>query len=233
MRVAIIDDDKEFMLRIQISLQNICKKIGVSPSIDTYSDGKVFAEHIGEYELVLLDIEMPQFSGLDICARINNERKGEFPYVIFVSNKDNLVFNALRLMPYSFIRKNDLDFDLEPRILTLYKRIESEKSVYTIKDGYDDINLEIPDIIYLEKYKNYVLFHTINGIYKERGKIDTKEQELSDLGFVRINVGCIVNIRYVVRISNNQLCLKDHTILSISRPYTKCVRKKCSDWKVI
>lgn len=230
MKIAIIDDDKEFALTIQRSLENICKKRSIPSSVDIYTDGKIFTEHIGEYELVLLDIEMPQINGLDLCNRINDERKGDFPYVIFVSSKDSLVFQALRLMPYSFIRKSDLDLDLEARIMTLHKRIEASRTVYTIKDGHTDVNLQIPNIAYLEKSKNYVLFHTEGGIYRERSKIDIKERDLSDLGFVRINVGCIVNIRYVVTISNDEIRLKDDTILSISKPYKSDVRKKCSDW---
>lgn len=228
MRIAIMDDDKEFSDKVQNMLNNISADKNISLSVDVYNNEEEFSKHIGKYELIMLDIEMPQIDGLELCDTINRQKNGEYPYVIFVSNKDNLVFKALNLIPYSFIRKCDIEFDLELRILSLYKRVQASRTVYTIKEGYDDVNLRIQDIIFLEKYKNYVMFHTAGNVYKERSKMVVKENELTPFGFARINVGNIVNIRHIVKVGYDNIMLKSGETLSVSKPYRADIKKKCS-----
>ena len=228
MKIAMMDDDKEFSDKAESMLYGIGSKNCINLSVDIYNNEKEFSKHIGEYELILLDIEMPHIDGLELCEEINSQKNGEYPYVIFVSNKDNLVFKALNLIPYSFIRKCDLELDLEPRILSLYKRIQASRTVYTVKEGYDDVNLYIQDIVFIEKYKNYVMFHTDGNVYKERGKIAVKEKELAPLGFARINVGSIVNIRNIVKVTSENIMLKSGETLSVSKPYRADIKKKCS-----
>ena len=53
------------------------------------------------------------FDGITIAKKINELKfESEFPYFIFVTSHDELVFEALNSIPYSFIRKSDVNNEI-------------------------------------------------------------------------------------------------------------------------
>ena len=73
----------------------------------------IYFENYKSYHLIFIDIKMPSIDGITIAEKIN-EIKGESEFLLFVfiTSHDELVFDALRSFPYSFIRKNMIDVDL-------------------------------------------------------------------------------------------------------------------------
>ena len=98
MRLLIIDDEAVFQQKIKERLTAFFAAENVAAEIDVCGDPAAVKEK-GLYrscDVLLLDIEMPALSGLDLAAAINKQRGGsEKPYIIFVTNRDELVFDAL------------------------------------------------------------------------------------------------------------------------------------------
>ncbi len=71
MKLLVIDDNKDLTEAIYDSLE--------SPEIECkmINDGKIGLDEIlterGKYDLILLDIAMPNFSGMDILQKLKNE----------------------------------------------------------------------------------------------------------------------------------------------------------------
>ncbi|MCR5636215.1 MAG: LytTR family DNA-binding domain-containing protein [Clostridiales bacterium] len=226
MNIAIVDDDCVYIKKMSKTVNKIYNDLSIIGCVDTYTDSYSFVDNMGKYHLILLDIDIPEVNGFELFQRINDKYgDSELPYVVFVSNKDGLVFNALSMLPFTFVRKINFDEDIGKIITTIYHRLETNKSAYVIRDGRDEICLSTRDIIYLSKQNNYVLFHTTNGVYKERTKMDIKEQTLPQTGFVRISKGCIINALYVYRVGANTIELKTGEILNIGEPYKKNIFK--------
>ena len=180
------------------------------------------------FDVVLLDIEMPKYSGLDLASKINEQKDGSGkPYIIFVTNRDGLVFDALKQQPFSFVRKSHLE-DLEPCFDRLITLCESEV-YYPIKSGRDIERIALKDIFYLEKQKNYVIYHTARGTISERTTLDKKTDLLRN-GFLRTHIGYLVNIRCIEVIRTGEISLSDGTIIPLSRKYSEAVRKQFFEW---
>ena len=65
MRIAVVDDDLSFTEKITKLLYEIGKKNDISVTVDSYPDGMTFADSTKEYEVVFLDIQMPEIDGFD------------------------------------------------------------------------------------------------------------------------------------------------------------------------
>ncbi len=233
MNFAIIDDDKAFAKGLQSCINDFCSKeeIVCSVNIPQAETLLLSDETILRYDVIFLDIEMPEISGIDLADRINSLRgANEAPYIIFVSGRDNLVFDALSKFPYSFIRKSHLE-DINICINNIWQRLNSAHT-YSIKTGRDIKTLEIKNIIYLEKQGNYTAFFTSAGVFLERSSIDEKHRDLRELGFLRPHIGFLVNAAHITDFSGNSLKLSCGKEVSISRNYKQSIKVDFNEWLV-
>jgi DNA-binding LytR/AlgR family response regulator len=231
--ILIIDDNKNYIRVLKTKVLEMCRKNTITANITTTdkSEEVLKTNLYLHYDVILLDIDMPEITGIQLASQINASKgRSEKPYIVFVSCKDGLVFDALKELPYSFVRKEYED-DLEAILISIYEKINM-KDTYTILNGRHIDTLIIEDIIYLEKKKNYVVFHTVSGEYRERTKIEEKYHDLADFGFLRPQIGYLVNIKYINDILLSSIVLDDGTQLPLSKKYRKTVKDYYFDWMV-
>ena len=91
--IAIVDDEPIFIYTLNNIIDNCCNSLGVKHLIDKFSNGYSVLENYNKYHLIFLDIEMPLIDGITIAKKINELKfESEFPYFIFVTSHDELVF---------------------------------------------------------------------------------------------------------------------------------------------
>ena len=228
MKILIVDDEPVFAGELRQYVNKICLDNRVTAEIQITDDSEFLLMNGKDFDFVLLDIEMPKYSGIDLASKINEQKGGSGkPYIIFVTNRDGLVFDALKQQPFSFVRKSHLE-DLEPCFDRLITLCESEV-YYPIKSGRDIERIALKDIFYLEKQKNYVIYHTARGTISERTTLDKKTDLLRN-GFLRTHIGYLVNIRCIEKIRTGEISLSDGTIIPLSRKYSEAVRKQFFEW---
>ena len=83
------------------------------------------------------------------------------------------------------------------------------------------VRVTTPQILYIEKDKNYLVYHTRDGDYRVRGTVAALEDELRGEGFSVCFNGCMVNLRYVTGITKNSVLLGE-----ISLPVSRHRRKE-------
>lgn len=233
MNIIIVDDDWTYLEELQKTVKNMCRNNGISAHISITDDpvSIIDDELYKNNDVILLDIDMPDASGIDIAAQVNTLKgKAEKPYIIFVTNRDGLVFAALKKQPYSFVRKSDID-DLIPCLRQINERL-SRKDTYVIRDGRNVENLFIHEIIFLEKRKNYVVFDTVAGEFKERSTIDEKYADLRVYGFLKSSIGYLVNPSYITEIKNDVIKLLDGRLIPVAKKYKNDIKKEFIDWMV-
>ena len=174
---------------------------------------------------------MPTISGIELASEINKLKgMSERPYIIFVSGRDGLVFQALREQPFSFVRKSEID-DLLPCLIRINSRLSVENT-YGIRSGRTVEKVLIREIIYLEKSGNYVIFHTLSGDIKERTTTDEKAKDFKPHAFIRPHIGYLVNPLYISEVTSANVILTDGTVLPLTKKLGKAVRQEFFDWMV-
>lgn len=98
LRAIAIDDDPIFLLLVK----QLCSQLDNITLVKTYNNAISGAAGIvlDRPDLVFLDIEMPEFSGLDMLRSLSNP-----PKVIVISSNTDLVDEAMNLRAISFLCK--------------------------------------------------------------------------------------------------------------------------------
>lgn len=230
-KIAVVDDEIEFVESLINKITEVCEKLNLEFKIDKYSNGFDILDNYKKYHLIFLDIEMPSIDGIATAKRLN-EFKGsaEIPLLIFVTSHDELVFEALKSFPYSFIRKNKMESDLYECINHANSFFKELHQTIVLHTERKDIPVIIDDIIYLEKIKNYVLYHTRNQDYKVRSDMNTEFINISKYGFIRPHIGYAVNNKSVQYIAADCVLLQNDINIPLNKKYRENVRKEYFKW---
>lgn len=73
MKIAICDDEREFLKNVGLAIETYLNEKGLEYNIDLYNSGKAIMElreNIVSYDVVFLDINMPEVSGLEVAEWI-------------------------------------------------------------------------------------------------------------------------------------------------------------------
>ena len=112
MRIAVCDDEQKVAGEIADRISGVLKAEAQEAQIDVFDAGSALWERLcsEEYELVFLDIDMPDISGMDIAAKMME--LGDKPLLVFVTSHDELVYDSLKFHPFGFVRKHLLGEEL-------------------------------------------------------------------------------------------------------------------------
>jgi DNA-binding LytR/AlgR family response regulator len=177
-------------------------------------------------DLMFLDINMPEITGLDFLKTISNP-----PYVIIttayreyaVDGYDLDVVDFL-LKPISFERFlkaiNRFCSRVKPGIANTpeISREVNEKRFIHIQDGKNIFKLLFDDLLYFEGYGEYVKVITTGKTYIVRESLTDFENRLAADSFLRIHKSYIVNLQKVKGFSTIHVLLNDNE-LPIGRIY--------------
>ena len=146
LKIAVVDDEIVFVESLINKITAVCEKLNLKFKIDKYSNGFDILENYSKYHLIFLDIEMPSIDGIATAKRIN-ELKGsaEIPFIVYVTSHDELVFDALKSFPYSFIRKSDIDDEtsFSKIMIKVSKAIDNNCKTINIRTNRQEIVLKL------------------------------------------------------------------------------------------
>ncbi len=176
-RISICDDDIEFLEILEKKIIVHLSGCNYKYRIDKFFSGKDLIEEIEKnglkYDIIFLDIGMPDVSGIEVARRLNSILKSKF-ILIFTTCLENEWSEGYRCEAFRFILKKRLDLDMEeamPSILSKYSAgLQKENFVvfkYKYEGEYLSLNMEIQNILYLFKGKNRrILLETTKGRYE-------------------------------------------------------------------
>ena len=229
-RIAIVDDEKAFADDYCRELNRLFKKHEVKCGIDIYTDAIFFQGMLREkkYNLIFLDIDMPEISGIDLAKEIR--KSDSETTLVFVSFHENFVFEAYQYTAYRFIRKNKLQFDTEEMVETFCREYKEKSDLMT----FDlDCRKEVTENLFLIWYF-YAARHDIFYVKenKESIRLNTHkytlyslEEELREHGYIRVHRSYLVNCEYIYELKSDSVILKDGQSLAMSRGRLEAVKK--------
>lgn len=218
-KVAICDDEEVMLDYIYNKIICLLEERNQEYEIYTYNSGEaileaIFSEEI-YFDVIFLDIEMEKISGLEVANEITS--KIDKINIVFVTNRDDLVFDAINYSPFSFIRKIKLNGELESVINRLIQKSKKEHEFFEIEIDKKKLKIKLLDIIYIESQGHYIFIRCIDRDYKIRGKIFDYELNLGDSGFIRIHIAYLVNVRHICFVKYDGVSLDNDMVLPISR----------------
>lgn len=229
LHIAICDDDNYAVQTHKTVTENCLKQNGSVGDITTYTDSSNLLYDVTEdhffFDLILLDIEMPGSSGMELAASI----KPFLPNVkiIFITSHIEYAIDAFELSIFRYVPKNDLDRRLPSAIADAVRLIALEDGkAYTIQTNSRLEKIPYREIYYIEREEKNARITAVNGISKVRKSLQQVYEELGTEEFLYIDRGCIVNIIHVMRIKDSMAVLKNGVSLPISRSHLQGVKEQ-------
>lgn len=227
LEIAVVDDDENVLKYISDKIMEILNKHKYDAKITNYKNGYeiIEANKLYNFDIIFLDLEMPELSGMQTAQII---RESNINTVIaIITNRNDLVYKALRYDISAFIRKDYFEFEIEEELCRLYKKAKNRSTKYVLKTEKGEKCFIASQIIYIESDDHDIYLYSDSG---DRLKIFYTLERLSDILsdeiFVRCHSGIIVNCNYIFSINNSSIELTNGKSIILSRSRRKIVKDK-------
>ena len=157
MKAIIIDDEKRARISLQLLLAEYCPEVTLVAECENLPEG-VKAIHKYQPDLVLLDIEMPGHSGLELLDFFN-ENEITFS-IIFTTAYNEFAIQAFKLSAIDYLLKPIVPEELANAIQRLQKQKEQQFRALT-----ENINTETFEKIAIPSGNSYVLIKIADILY--------------------------------------------------------------------
>ncbi len=216
LKVAICDDQELYLkkVRSQIEKFSILNSHPVEISVFNNAKNLIKSNKEKHFDILFLDIKMPEISGFELAKSIKNNKNE----IIFFTNNSELVFESFEFKPFGFIRKQYLEKELLACLNRYYKEIEMNAAKIQVNFKHDVFEIRVSDILYLESYSHTLTFYLrCEKEVEIRDNISNWVDRLESYGFIRINVGILVNYRAIIKNDKNTITLINGKMLPVSR----------------
>ena len=158
MKIAIFDDDVKFSQNLSNEFKNYFKTL-ISPIEIRIISNHFSLDSFYDFDIAFIDIDLNGQNGIALAKYMTDISPKIL--IIFISSKDELVFNALSVPTFQFIRKSKFKEDCTKVFKQLYKHIQTynKKIILEINGRKTVINLN--EIQYLLSFGRDLLIKTI------------------------------------------------------------------------
>lgn len=225
MKIIIIDDDISFLNLFKAKIISYSKKFFDNVSVITTSDTTILQNHC--FSIYFLDIDLTNDNGIQIATSI--KKKNPTAKIIFTTSRNDLIYNAITVQSFYFIRKNELEGDLAIAF-TLLKDYFVNKPFYSFKYESEQIKIYIEDIIFFETNDHLSTIFTNSKQYHIYIPLKELLIELHSPLILQSNRNQCVNISHVIQEKRNHLILDNDFKIKIGKKYKKDVLNCLNDY---
>jgi len=209
MNVVIVDDNKIARTTLK-QLASRVKDLVVVAECENAIDARDVLQH-EPVDLLLLDIEMPEMSGLELTRDLGANR----PLIIFTTSRKDYAVEAFEL--------NVVDYIVKPVTLSRFiqaidkardirqshgeeMKVSADAFIF-IRDSNIVRRLGIGDILYAEAMGDYVKLHTPQKFYAVHTTLKAVEERLPASQFLRVHRSFIVAVPKIDTIQDGALII--------------------------
>ena len=217
-RLAICDDNQADVVYLQACLEKWAEHSENVLKIESYPSAEAFLFQYEEgksFDILLLDIEMGEMSGVELARKIREENR--LMQIVFITGYMEYIAEGYDVEALHYLLKPVTEEKLYGVLDRAAERLKSrEKELCLVLPG-TVVRIALCEIRYLEVQRNYVTVYAREA-YTVKKTLNELEEEL-DESFFRIGRSHIVNLHFVKRITRTQVILKDGRELPLSRNF--------------
>lgn len=225
-RVAICDDSETDAEYVKQLLCRWAEDRGTDVCPRMFSSAENFLWHYEEdplWDILLLDIEMGKMDGVTLAKRIRS--CNDAVQIVFITGFPDFMAEGYEVSALHYLIKpveSDKLYTVLDRAVSHLAKKEKRLAVsFDRETEYVPLNR----ITYIEAQKQYVVVRTETQEYRMKTSLASTEKELDEY-FFRCQRSFIVNLRYVLRIGNDHVVLKNGAEVPISRGMAQKIGKE-------
>jgi len=217
MLIYLCDDEYKMLENLEKIVQETAPKV----EIQAFNSGGELmgALNAKSCDVLFLDIDMPEISGMDVAKWIQAAQKQML--LIFVTSHDELVYESFQYHPFGFVRKQFLKSEIKQVMSECVKELQSKTQFFFFRAKGMEYKTKLSEIQFFEADGNYLKIHTDKEIFRFRSTVAAVENTYGSQGFIRIHKGFLVNQAAVKMICNDEIHLDNGLILPIGMKYVE------------
>ncbi len=227
-RIAICDDEILLLPHLSAMIRRYFTTQNLTCETVTFSSSTELSEQIRKnnfFDLYFLDIDIPELNGITLAEKI--KQKDGNARIIYVSAKEDMVFQTFKTQPLAFVRKNCFSDDMTEAMNTIMKYLKRpQDTIVTLEDSLGHpVRIHVNRTIYIEAKDNYQYIISAGKQEMVRCSIAELEKALEPYRYIRVHRSYLVNYKYIRRINSDHILLDDGRSLPMSRLRKKEIRQ--------
>ncbi len=204
-KIAICDDEQDQIEYITFIVASWSTHKGHNCEIRTFASAEAFLFEYEEdktYDILLLDVEMKNMSGIELAKRIRkNNGRAE---IIFITSHFEFVGEGYEVDALHYLIK-PISVDKLTQVLNkAAEKLSVEPPSVVISCEGETIKLYESNILYVESFLHYIVIHTKDKEYRIKESLSSFENKLSD-DFYRIHRSYVVSLKCITKISRTSV----------------------------
>ena len=198
MRIAVIEDDPQQALLLMEFIEQFSRETSIPTRSIHFACGDDFlAAFSPEWDLALLDMEMPGTNGMQTARRIRERDEGMV--IIFVTQIAQFAIEGYEVGALDYILK---PVDYAPFALKLRRAartLEARDQYIVVANQTGKTRVALHEIVYIEVRDHTLEFHLTDKVIRSTSgeSISKLSETLAASGFARCHQKYLVNTRHV------------------------------------
>lgn len=203
-RIAVVEDEQQYRDEVCQYIEQYATEHQLKFDVTTYTDGQEIVDDVQKhYDIIFFDIEMTQLNGMD-AAKVIRERDVNV-VMVFITNMAQYAIEGYEVGALDFVLKPIDYYGFSFRMARALGRVQKKQGnlEFAINTPGGIKKLNSNDIYYIEIENRFLVYHTAEGDFSQRGTLQSAEEMFQNYHFVKCNHWYLVNLKYVTEIEEN------------------------------
>mgnify|MGYP003326266290 FL=1 len=182
-KILVIEDEPDIRKTLEYNLE---RENFIVTTASSLSDAK---GHLAKdnFSLLILDLMLPDGSGLDLCRELKSDLTNESPLILILTAKDDEVDRVVgfELGADDYVTKPFSVRELILRVKAILKRGINKPNTVEVERKFGDLTIDVESHEVFVNNENIILtaleFRLLNQLVDRRGRVQTRDQLLSDV----------------------------------------------------
>ena len=183
-KILVIEDEPDIRKTLEYNLERENFLVTTASSL---SDAK---GHLAKdnFSLLILDLMLPDGSGLDLCRELKSDLTNESPLILILTAKDDEVDRVVgfELGADDYVTKPFSVRELILRVKAILKRgVSIEKNTEDAEDSFGELTINYEEHqAYINGHEIFLTaleFKLLKHLIKRKGRVQTRDQLLEDV----------------------------------------------------
>lgn len=234
LRILLADDEPVFLSKMEHLLMRYAEQKQLNVQIGAYTRDDMSSFILQPYDIAFLDIDFGnrRGAGIDLARRLRQKRNDAI--IIFVTSYVEYAPEGYELRAFRYLLKTDVDAKLEAYFSQAVEHFTAKREVVSIRNNGEIINLAVDDILYLESEKHTVHVYMLCGNFDHYScytSLQSFEEKLQPLGFLRIQKSYLVNMRHIKKLQCSEVIMENGLTLPVSGKNYSEIKRAYLLWK--
>ena len=171
MKIAVVDDSPRDLQLIKGYVERYFKENGGDYQVRTFENGLDFLdEEKLSFDIVFMDVEMPHLNGIETAR--NFRKRDKMAVLVFITNMAQYAIHGYEVDAIEYMVKPVEYYNFSDKMEKALRFVKRDQEKTLLLHG-QEVTARIPvsGIYYMEKERNYILFHIKEGDFRERGSM--------------------------------------------------------------